>query len=311
MRIIFFGSDDFAEVNLRKLIDSPHEIAACVTPPDRPQGRGLKIAASPIKLCAQQFRIPLFQPTGVGEKEFLENIRTIDPDLFVVISYGLILPKSFLSIPKKMAVNVHPSLLPKYRGAAPINWAIINGETKTGISIIKMNPRMDAGDVIAVEEVGIIESDTAKLLRTKLAGISGHLLVKAVNAIEADDFSLTPQDDAQASYAPKLIREMGRVEWEDPAAKIYNRARGLQPWPGVFTYFQGKRVKLSKTRAVDEQHGRAVPGEVIDVRPDGILAAAGTGSLLIEKVQPESGKVMDAADFAAGRQISKGSAFNV
>lgn len=311
MRIVFFGSDDFAEVNLRKLIDSPHEIAACVAPPDRPQGRGLKTAPSPIKLCAQQFKIPLFQPTRIDEEGFLRNIKALKTDLFVVISYGLILPKSFLSIPKRMAVNVHPSLLPKYRGAAPINWAVINGETQTGVCVIKMSPRMDAGDIIASEEVEILESDTAELLRIKLAGIAAHLLAATVDALEAGTFSLTPQDESAATYAPKLTKEMGRVEWDAPAVKIHNMVRGLQPWPGAFTYFRGKRLKLTKTRVIEEQHAKASPGEVIEIRADGILTATGDGSLLIEQVHPESGKVMTAADFAAGREISRGSAFNV
>jgi len=311
MRIIFFGSDDFAETNLRKLIESSHKIVACVAPPDRPQGRGLKLAASPIKLCAQQFNIPLFQPTGVGEKDFVEKIKDLKPDLFVVISYGLILPESFLAIPAKMAVNVHPSLLPKYRGAAPINWAVISGEIRTGVSLIKMNSRMDAGDILAVEEVEIVETDTAEMLRDKLAGIAAHLLVKTVDKIEAGDALLIPQDEAEASYAPKLTKEMGQLAWEDPAVKIHNQIRGLQPWPGVFTYFQGKRIKIVTTQAGDVENARAVPGEVISVGPEGILAATGSGTLLIETVQPESGKVMTAAEFASGRQIRKGSAFNV
>jgi len=306
MNIIFFGSDDFALTHLETLCHSEHKVLACVTQPDRPKGRGLPMTVSVIKEFSVKNKIPVFQPTDLHDQNFIEELGRLQSDIFVVIAYGRILPTEILSIPKIFSVNVHASLLPRYRGAAPINWAIINGDTKTGVTLIKMNELMDAGEIIAQETVTIEENDNATTLRARLAKASGPLLLHTLKSIHDNKFHLTKQDLSKVSYAPKLTKDLGVIRWEEKATTIHNLVRGLIPWPNAFSYVKGKRFKILETEVIEDFDSRCQAGEVFSVSREGIDVMAGYGALSIKKVQPDNGKPMEAHSFASGYKIGVG-----
>ncbi len=305
MKLIFFGSDDFAAEHLKALLETSHQIVACVTQPDKPKNRGMKIVFSPIKEIALQHNIPLLQPESFKDSSIIQSLQTFEADLFVVIAYGRILPKNVLEIPKKMAINVHGSLLPKYRGAAPINWAIVNGDSETGVSIIKMNDKMDAGEILASERILISNSDDAVYLRLIMAGTGRKLLIKTIDQINHDAFSLLKQDEDKVSLAPKLNKELGKIDWNQSAQAIHNLVRGLQPWPGAYTFYQGKQMKVFLT-SVLEGDRRAKNGEVWAVNKGGLFVQTGKGSLLIGSIQLEGGKKMTVEDFMLGHSLAIG-----
>ena len=304
MRIIFFGSDDFAAVHLRQLLDSSFKIVACVTQPDRPKGRGMKVVESPIKALALSHNIPLFQPETLKDKEFIDELFVFQADIFVVVAYGKILPEAVLTIPKIFCVNVHGSLLPKYRGAAPINWAVINGDDHTGVTVMKMSPILDAGEIIFQATMAIAQEDTVVSLRLRMAQLGAVTLLEALDQIKRKTFTLTRQDLSKVSYASKLNKELGHVDWRDPAIKIANLVRGLQPWPGVTAVFKSKKFKILSSRVVPGDPAVVPPGAILDINREGIVVATGHQSLLIRQVQPESGKPMEARSFASGQKLS-------
>jgi methionyl-tRNA formyltransferase len=306
MRIVFFGSDDFAAVHLTRLLDSKHDVLACVTQPDRPKGRGMKVAESPIKAIAKAKQIPLLQPASLKDEALLTQLQEFNADIFVVVAYGKILPENVLSIPKIFCVNVHGSLLPKYRGAAPINWAIINGDIETGVTVMKMSQILDAGEIIRQAKMAIAPEDTAACLRERMAQLGAETLIEALDDIQAGSHRLLRQDLALVSYAPKLTKELSHISWTESALKIHNLVRGLQPWPGACTNIGLKTIKILQTR-VSPGGQSAVPGTVMAVEKDGMTIAAGKQSLVVLKVQPESGKPMDARSFAAGYKLVAGS----
>lgn len=308
LKVVFFGSDDFAAAHLRVLLDAGHEIAACVTPPDKPRGRGMPMADLPVKSLAQSRGIAVIQPPDLRSPDIARILAGLGADLFVVIAYGRLLPQPVLDIPVFGAVNVHGSLLPKYRGAAPVNWAIINGETETGVSVIQMNARMDAGDILGQAVVDISLDDTAVTLRQKLMEAGQKILPGVIDLIAGGTVKPVKQDDAKATLAPKLTRDLGRIDWRDSAENICNKIRGLYPWPGVYTDYQGRPLKILRAR-VEFASAFGRPGEVLEIRKDGLLIAAGRGALLAGQVQPADGKPMDAFDFANGRQLAKGFGF--
>ncbi len=306
MRIIFFGSDDFAAVHLTQLLGSDHTIAACVTQPDKPKGRGMMVAESPIKLIAIKKKIPLLQPPTLKDETLVVHLKSLNADVFVVVAYGKILPENVLSIPKIFCVNVHGSLLPKYRGAAPINWSIINGDVETGVTVMKMSPILDAGEMIAQAKIAIALDDTATCLRERMAQLGAVTLVEALDQISRQTHRLVRQDLALVSYAPKLTKELGYITWSEPALKIHNLVRGLQPWPGACTNANSKTVKILQTRVqTDAPPGK--PGTVLSMDKEGVVVAAGQQALVVLRVQPESGKPMDARSFVAGHKLTVGS----
>ena len=309
MKIIFFGSDDFALTNLEKLGTSGHAIVACVTQPDKAQGRGLKVLASPIKEFAVKRNIPVHQPADLNEQRFKEQLRSYHCDLFVVVAYGKILPLEVLSIPYLCAMNVHGSLLPKYRGAAPIHWAIINGDTETGISIIKMNAQMDAGDIFAQTKIKIDPQETAGGLRLKMAALGADLLVKTINSLEKNAYTLAAQDNTKATFAPKLTKELGLLNWTKDAASLANLIRGLLPKPAAYTYYIGKMLKVLEAEVLDSNAGKARPGEVIGIEKNSFIVQTGRGLLKILKVHLESSREMDAASFISGQRLKVGFRF--
>jgi methionyl-tRNA formyltransferase len=304
MRIIFFGSDDFAAIHLNQLLESSHAIVAVVTQPDRPKGRGMKVVESPIKTIALSRKIPLLQPETLKDTQIKETLKAFYADLFVVVAYGKILPEDVLGIPKIFCVNVHGSLLPKYRGAAPINWAVINGDDHTGVTVMKMSPILDAGEIILQSKMAIAREDTVIGLRLRMAQMGAVTLMEALDKIENKTYKLIRQDLSKVSYASKLNKELGHVDWKDSAIKIENLVRGLQPWPGVMSSYQGKKFKILSAQVAPEESSMAAPGTIIALKKEGILVSTGKEPLLIRQVQPESGKPMEARSFASGQKIS-------
>jgi len=309
MNIIFFGSDDFAAFNLEQLVNGPHQIKACVTQPDRPKGRGMHVLPSPVKECAREYDLPICQPANLKDDNIMQELAAYQSDLFIVIAYGLILPPAILDIPNLFCLNVHASLLPRYRGAAPINWAIINGETETGITMIRMTPHLDSGDIIAQEAITIDPEDTGATLKEKLAELSAECLIETLDRIEAGQVSFIPQDSSAATYAPKLDKQTAQIDWTDSASRIHNLIRGLLPKPAAHTFLNGTMIKLFSAEATPVSPQAAQPGQILDISPAGILVATGEGTLLIVEVRPESSRNMTASAFASGHQIMLGQKF--
>jgi methionyl-tRNA formyltransferase len=308
MRIIFFGSAHFALPSLKGLVDSGQEICCIVTQPDRKKGRGMSFAKTAIKEFAEERGIGLYQPEKINTPESAEFLKKFKPDLFVVIAYGQILSRQLLEIPAIMPLNAHGSLLPLYRGAAPINWAIINGETQTGITIIKMTEKMDAGPMIAIKSEKIKPEDDFISLENRLSLLAAPLLTQTLKAIAAHDYRSTPQDEKKATFAPKLKKENGLIDWDKRAEEVYNLIRGLSGWPGAFTYYDGKMLKILKaglSRSQSLQIAKS-PGEIIAVSKEGIVVATKEGELIIKGLQIEGKREMTAVEFTAGHKIAAG-----
>jgi len=298
-------------VHLEHLLTAGHEMLACVTGPDRPQGRGMKVTVSPIKQAAIDRKIPCLQPVTLKDKEIVDVLKTYNADIFVVVAYGRLLTQEILDIPKMLCMNVHGSLLPKYRGAAPVNWAVLNGEIETGVTVQKMALSLDAGEIIAQEAMSIAADENADQLRRRMAVQGAKLLIKVLDQNPAGQFPLTPQDEKAVTWAPKLTKEMGAIDWKSRARSIMDQVRGLAPWPGAFTFCNGKMLKISQIELSTEDTFKFSPGQVIKTGRDGFYVACSDKALLIKEVQPEAGKVMPASSFVAGYKITQGFSFNL
>ena len=310
MNIIFFGSDDFAAVHLEALFGSEHKVCACVTQPDKARGRGMEVSASPVKETALRKGVPVFQPSDLKEQNFLKGLRVLEPDLFVVIAYGRLLPAEVLAIPRTFAVNVHSSLLPQYRGAAPINWAVINGERETGISIMRVAAKMDAGDIVTQKRLKILKADTAASVRARMMETGPELLLKTIDSLEKGTYTFTVQDDQKATPAPKLTKELGHIQWGKPARAVNNLARGLLPWPTAYTYYQGKLLKILETEVVPGNFLAYSPGEVATVDKKGFTVATADQGLLVKAVHLEASRPMSAYQFMMGHRLGVGFRFD-
>ena len=310
MKIVFFGTPEPAAEVLQTLIDAKCEIVAAVTQPDRPQGRGQKVAFSPVKELTLKAGLPVEQPATVRNNPgFQAYLSSLKPDLCVVAAYGKILPQEILDIPKHGFINLHASLLPKYRGAAPIQWALLNGEKETGISIFKLVAELDAGPVLARATVKIEDNDNAETLTSKLFMAAGPLLIKTLREIEIGEAKDVPQNEAEASFAPTLTKESGEIDWKKPAEEINDRIRALITWPAAHTFFRGKRLKIFKARVepLDIAAQARQAGLIIEiVKNEGILVASGRGDLLLLEVQLEGKKRMKAYDFVIGHDVKTG-----
>ena len=308
MRIIFFGSDNFAVLPLKALILNGYEVCLVVTQPDKKKGRGMHFMPTAVKEEASELKLKIFQPADINSDDSIGFLKGFTPDLFVVIAYGQKLSKDVLSIPKAMALNVHASLLPKYRGAAPINWAIIKGETKTGNSLMKIVPEMDAGAVILQKEMDVLESDDAVTMEEKLSSDAAFLLIEGLKAIEKGKYDLSEQDKTKVSFAPKLKKTDGLINWEKSAAEINDLVRGCLNWPGAFTYYKGRILKIFRAKALKQEAcpGFGLPGQVIDTSDNMLKVAAGKGALSIERLQLEGKISMSTKDFIRGNKISTG-----
>lgn len=311
MNIIFFGSSEFAIPALRKLIDSRHKVLALVTQPDRKRGRSLKLSPPPTKVLALSCNIPVFQPQDASGEGSVQYLKKIDADLFVVVAFGQILKKTLLAVPKLYSINLHGSLLPKYRGAAPTNWAVINGDKASGTTIIRMNERLDEGDIISKCKVSIDDEDTNITLSEKLSESGAELLLKTIDAIEKGKAAFEKQDNSLATYAPKLKKEDGLIDWNEPSEKIHNKIRGFLPWPGAYTHYDGKILKILKTELSEDKHKTGTkPGEVIDIVKDkGIVVKTRSGNIVITHLQLEGKKPLDADSFIRGHRIDPGHRF--
>ncbi len=309
LRIVFMGTPSFALAPLKALCTSGYTPAAVYTQPDKVNRRGGKISFSPVKSYALEQNIPVFQPLTFKTEEALEALRALRPDLIVVIAYGRILPQAVLDIPTYGAVNIHASLLPEYRGAAPVQRAIIDEKKVTGVTLMKLDAGMDTGDMIAVKEVPISLSVTAGELLDRLSAIGAEELLKILPDLPGALAKAVPQDESRATYAEKLTKDMGRIAWEKPAETLHALARGMYPNPGTYTFFRGKRIKIHKTLLGENAPEGAHPGEIISLR-DGILwIACGKGTLGIARLQPENHKQMNAADFINGYQVKVNDTF--
>ena len=303
MKIVFMGTPEFAVPSLSALIGAGHEIAAVVTQPDRPSGRGKVLTPPPVKTAASAAGIPVLQPAKIRTEEFFAELSSYSPDLICVTAYGRILPKSILDLPRDGCVNAHASLLPKYRGAAPINWAIVRGESVTGVTTMLMDEGMDTGDMLLRREVVIEDDDTGETLSRKLAAVGGELLVETLALLEEGGLSPEKQDESLATYAPIIKKEDGLVDWSLPARDIRNLVRGMLPWPGAYTSLGGKMLKIFRAAALE---GGGKPGEVLKSGGGILRVATGEGALDVLELQIEGGKRLEAAAFLAGRKIPEG-----
>jgi methionyl-tRNA formyltransferase len=301
LRIVFMGTAAFALPTMKAVVTT-EEAAAVVTQPDRPKGRGRKVAPPPIKALALSLGLPVLQPEKVKDPLFIAQLTDLEPELIVVAAFGQILPAALLNIPPLGCVNVHPSLLPKYRGAAPINWAIIRGEARTGVTTYLMDPGMDTGAILLQREVEIGPDETAEELGERLAAIGGQLVIEAVEGLKQGTLLAKPQDENAASYAPLFKKADGLIPWQGSAAEIRNRIRGLVPWPVAYTMWQGKQIKIYRGRIGE---GIGTPGEIISL-DSGIEVACGKGSIFIEELQIEGGKRIRCAEFCRGHRLTVG-----
>jgi methionyl-tRNA formyltransferase len=309
LRVAFFGTPQFAVPTLRALIESRHTVCGVVTQPDKPRGRGQQVSDSPVKALAVEHRLPVLQPTRLRDPAFVEALRAWHSDIGIVAAYGRLIPDDILAVPRLGMINVHASLLPKYRGAAPIQRAIIDGEAVTGVTIMRVETLLDAGEMLAKVTRPIGPDETSDVVERSLATLGADLLMQVLEQIAAGTERGERQDFMLATFAPRITRDEGVVDWSLPALYIHNRVRALHPWPHATTTLEGARVIILKTRVHDGPSG-AAPGTIVDVGPDGIHVAAGHGSrIVIEQLQPEGRRAMSAREFAAGRRIRAGMSF--
>lgn len=304
MRILFMGTPDFAVPSLEALIEAGHQVCGVFTQPDRPKNRGMKLLPPPVKVCAQSHDIPVYQPTKLRDGTALALIQDLVPELIVVAAYGRILPDEILAAPPAGCINVHSSLLPAYRGAAPINWAVLNGDKESGVTIMHMAHDLDAGDIIAQTVTPVGPDETAPELYTRLADLGAKLLVSVVSDLAAGTASRTPQDHSKATLAPMLSKELSPMDWNRTAGQLHNQVRGLIPWPAAVTTLSGSRCKVFSTTVLPD-HTAAAPGTILRADKAGIDVACGDGTILrIDELQPDGGKRMKAADYLRGHPIT-------
>jgi methionyl-tRNA formyltransferase len=302
MRLIFLGTPAFAVPTLEAVAQA-HEVILVVTQPDRPKGRGQELAASQVKLAATRLGLPVYQPERIRRPEAQAQLASLKPEIMVVVGYGQIIPQSVIDLAPRGIVNVHASLLPKYRGAAPIQWAIVNGETRTGVTTMQINAGLDTGDILLMRETGIGPEETAVELSTRLAAMGAELLIETLDGLASGAIEPRKQDDSQASLAPILKKEDGVIRWAEPASTIHNRVRGLLPWPGAYTHFRGQRLHVWCARISGDR--AALPPGRVALGP-GFRVACGDGTVLeLIEVQLEGRKRMGGDAFANGQRLSE------
>lgn len=308
MRIVFMGTPDFSVPTLESLAASRHEVVAVVTQPDKPKGRGKEIQMTPVKEAALAHQIPVYQPVRARESAFVEEIRALKPDVMVVIAFGQILSKELLEVPKYGCVNIHASLLPKYRGAAPIQWAVINGDKETGITTMMMDVEMDTGDMLEKMVVELDPEETGGSLFDRLSLLGGDLILSTLEKLENGTIKPEPQNHTEATYVKKISKSMGDIDWTQDAVIIERLVRGLNPWPSAFTRLNGKMLKIWKAQVLyqDAQTEKAACGQVLKAEKDCIEVQTGNGILKILELQLEGKKRMDAAAFLRGFPVEPG-----
>ena len=305
MKIVFMGTPDFAVGALEALVEAGHEVVAVVTQPDKPKGRGKEMQQTPVKACALKQNIEVFQPVKIKTAEAVEVLKGYGADLFVVAAFGQILSKEILDMPKYGCVNIHASLLPKYRGAAPIQWAILDGEKETGVTIMQMNEGLDTGDMLTKVIVPIEDTDTGESLFNKLAEAGAKLLVETIPQIEAGTLKPEPQDDSLSTYAKMIKKEMGLIDWNKEAIVLERLVIGMNSWPSAYTHFNGKTLKVWEA-AVEVCETKAAPGTVVEVTKNSIKVQTGQDLLVLKQIQLEGKKRMDVAAFLLGYNVETG-----
>ncbi len=305
MKVIYMGTPEFAVPTLESIYNKGYDISLVITQEDKPKGRGKKFQYTPVKEKALAFDLEVYQPKNVNNLESIEKIKNLEPDFIIVAAYGQILKKEILSIPKYGCFNVHASLLPKYRGAAPINWSIINGDTETGISIMEMEEGLDTGDIVLTESIEIDESDDYITIHDKLSLLGGNLILEAMDQIVDGNAKFIKQDDSQSNYAPMIFRETGHIDWTLSGKKICNLVRGLKPWPVAYTIYNDEIVKIHKTKYIASKKSSNY-GEILQVNKEGIFVTVSDGIIIIEELQFSGKKVLTVAQYLAGNQIVVG-----
>ena len=308
MRIVFMGTPEFSVPILEALVQGGHQVIAVVTQPDKPKGRSKALQMSPVKEYALQKGIEVFQPVRIRKPEAVEKLKEFDAEVFVVAAFGQILSQEILDMPKYGCINVHASLLPAYRGSAPIQWCIINGEEKTGVTIMQMDAGIDTGDMLLKRSVAILPSDTAESLSDKLEKAGGEAIVEALALLEKGELRGTPQNEAESSYVPMIEKSMGRIDFSRPAREIDRLIRGLYPWPSAFTSYKGKTLKIWETVPVSEE-GEGQPGSIERVEKEAVYVNTGKGILKVTQLQLEGKKRMQVKEFLLGCRMEKGETF--
>lgn len=306
MKIVFFGSSHFAIHSLKAIISAGFDISCVVTQPDKKKGRHLNLAHTVVKDAAIESGLKVFQPQDVNCPESVKLLKSLGADLFAVVSYGQILSQEVLDIPKVIPINLHASILPRYRGASPINYALLNGDKVTGVTVIKMEKSMDAGAVILQKSIEITDDDDMVTLENRLSVLGAAALIETLRLIENNDYKLLPQNEKKVILSPKLKKKDGLIEWSKPAKEIRNLVRAYSVWPGAFTYYKSKLLKIHKAEVMPQSlAGRKFsPGEVLNVTKDCIFVATGSGELLVWELQPEGKRAMSAEEFIAGHKIA-------
>lgn len=310
MVVVFFGTPQFAVPTLRRLLDSTHSVAGVITQPDRPRGRGQKITHAPVKALALERGIPVYQPDRLKPAEVADTLRGWGADLGVVAAYGRIIPEHLLTIPRLGMINVHASLLPKYRGAAPVHRAVINGDSQTGVTIMRVVKELDAGGMFATVTRPIGPDETSDVVESALADMGAELLVTVVEQLGSGNAREEPQDDTQATYASRLTKEEGLIDWTRSASDLHNRVRGLYPWPHAYTFFKGTRLIVLRSVVADASASATSPGTILRATSEAIHVATGDGELAILEVQPEGRRAMRAHDFLLGHRLATGETFS-
>jgi len=305
-RLIFMGTPDFAVPTLKTLITQGHSILAVITQPDRPTGRGKKLAAPPVKALALEHRIEVFQPEKASEESFCAQVRAKEPDLLIVVAFGQILRKKLLDIPRWGVINVHGSLLPRFRGAAPIQWTILNDDSKTGLTVMQMDEGMDTGPILFQEEVPVLKDETAGQLYDRLAVMAGDLMVRSLKRMSVSIVKSIPQDDTRATYAPKIGKELSRVDWREDAARVSARIRAMDPRPGAYTLWQGRDIKLFASTVVGRNRDEGSAGQVLGLREEYLVIGTGRGTVGVRELQYPGKNRLPAREFLRGFSLPEG-----
>ena len=308
MNIVFMGTPDFSVPCLKRLIDDGHNVQAVFTQPDRPKGRGNHLAPPPVKELALQHGIPVYQPEKLRKSDALEILKEISPQLIIVVAYGQILPQSIIELPQFGCINIHASLLPRYRGAAPIQWCVLNGEKKSGVTSMQMDAGLDTGDMLLSAECEIGENDTAEDLHDRLSVLGAEVMSKTIALLEKGELNPVKQDDSLSNYAPMLTKELCPIDWSEPAQQVHNKVRGLYSWPCATAELDGRTIKIHKTRLCGKVNGKA--GQVVESGKKLIVACGDGQGVEIVALQAQGKKAMSAQDYMRGSPIEKGKSFS-
>lgn len=305
MNIIYMGTPEFAVPILESLYHNEYNISLVISQKDKPKGRGKKVQHTPVKTKALELGLKVYQPENINDDESIDIIRNLKPDIIVVAAYGQILKNEILSMPKYGCINVHASILPKYRGAAPINWAIINGESETGITIMRMEEGLDTGDMIMKSIVKINHDDDYITMHNKLANLGGQLVVKAIENIRKNNVTYTPQDSNKSTYAPMIYKETGKIDWFKSGNHIYNLVRGLKPWPIAYTNYKGENLKIHSVEFLKKENDE-INGKILKVEKEGIYVSVNDGYIIIKELQFPGKKILTVKQYLAGNSIEEG-----